>query len=188
VRLITVGHGTLEPEVFAGLLVAAGVTSLVDVRSAPGSRRHPAFGRAPLEGWLPAAGVSYRWEARLGGLRRAGADSPNTALRHPSFQGYADHMRTAQFADALDGVIEEGRTRARRDGGAVCVLCAESVWWRCHRRLLADAVVLTRGVEVRHLMHDGRLAAHRATAVVRVDDEGLLVYDVGAMTLPGFQW
>ena len=85
-------------------------------------------------------------------------------------------------------MLDEGRTRAQRDGGALCATCAESLWWRCHRRLLADAAVLTRGVEVRHLMHDGRLAAHRVTAVVRVGEDGLLVYDVGAVMLPGYQW
>ncbi|MCU1375831.1 MAG: hypothetical protein JWO68_3117, partial [Actinomycetia bacterium] len=169
--LLTVGHGTLAQEALAELLVGAGVGLVVDVRSYPGSRRHPQFGREAMEEWLPAAGVAYRWERRLGGRRRPAPDSPHVALRHEGFRGYADHMATEPFRQALDAVLAERPSTA--------VLCSESVWWRCHRRLLADAAVLLRGVEVTHLLPDGRVASHVPTEGVRIDGERL-VYDVGA--------
>jgi len=169
----TVGHGTAAAEVLAGLLSEAGVTAVVDVRSYPGSRRHPQFGRDRMEEWLPAAGLSYRWERDLGGFRRPRPDSPNAALRHPSFRGYADYMEEPAFGAALDGLVDQARTEA------VAVMCSESLWWRCHRRLLADALVLWRACEVRHLGSDGRLAPHRLTEGVRAGPGGRPVYDVG---------
>ena len=186
VQLITVGHGLLDAETFATRLRDAGVVSVIDVRTAPGSRRNPAFGRAELERWLPENGSAYRWEARLGGFRRPVDRSPNLALRHSGFRGYADHMRTEQFAAALDGVLTDARlTALSGDSGLTTVMCSESVWWRCHRRLLADAAVLLRGAEVRHLMHDGRVVPHQITAGARVGSDGLIVYDGGADRLPG---
>jgi uncharacterized protein (DUF488 family) len=188
VRLITVGHGLLDAETFAAHLRGTGVVSVVDVRTAPGSRRNPAFGRAELERWLPPHGAAYRWEPRLGGFRRPEEDSPNVALRHAGFRGYADHMRSPEFARALDGVVAEARqlaTDPRGGGDLASVMCSESVWWRCHRRLLADAAVLLRRVEVDHLMPDGRVMPHRLTTGVRVGHDGLLVYDRGADRLPG---
>lgn len=170
--LFTVGHGTMSSEELTALLEDAGIEALVDVRTAPGSRRHPQFARAEMERWLPAAGVGYRWERALGGFRRPTPDSPNTALRHASFRGYADYMRTAEFTEALDGVLDEA---ARRP---VTVMCAETLWWRCHRRLIADAAVLLGHIEVLHLGHDGRLTPHRPTDGVGVDGDHL-VYDGG---------
>jgi uncharacterized protein (DUF488 family) len=171
-RLITVGHGTLPQEEFVELLRAAGVESLVDVRTAPGSRRHPHFRRQAMEEWLPAAGIAYRWEPRLGGLRKPSKDSPNVALRNSGFRAYADHMAEPEFAVALDEVLGEAATRP------TTVMCAESLWWRCHRRLISDFATLVRDTDVRHLMHDGRLGEHRPTEGVRRDGDGL-VYDVG---------
>lgn len=171
--LITVGHGTLTQESLAQLLTSAGVEVIVDVRTAPGSRRHPHVARSALAVWLPAAGVEYRWERRLGGFRKPAPNSPNTALRHPSFRGYADHMRTPAFWAALDAVLVEA---ARRP---TAVMCSEAVYWRCHRRLIADASVLARGLAVRHLGHDGRFAEHRLTGGVRLAGDGVPVYDVG---------
>ncbi len=168
-RLLTVGHGTLAADAIASLLVGAGVGNLVDVRSAPGSRRHPHVARAAMAGWLPAAGVGYRWEPDLGGFRKPAPDTPNVGLRHPGFRGYADHMATARFADALDRLLAEAATVS------TAVMCSESVWWRCHRRLLADAAVLLRGAEVVHLGHDGRLADHRVTDSAQVVD-GIVRY------------
>lgn len=158
------------------MLRGAAVESVVDVRTAPGSRRHPQFGRDELERWMPGAGVAYRWERRLGGFRRAKPDSPHTALRHPSFRGYADHMGSTEFSDALQGVLAEAGSRR------VAVMCSETLWWRCHRRLIADVVVLVEGWQVLHLGHDGRLSAHRPTEGVRVA-EGSLVYDAGQAPL-----
>jgi uncharacterized protein (DUF488 family) len=172
VELLTVGHGTLPAGELAVLLAGAGVALLVDVRSYPGSRRHPQFGREQLERWVPEAGIEYRWERRLGGRRQARRDSPHVALRNAAFRAYADHMGTADFAAALDEVLAS----AARRGTAV--MCAESLWWHCHRRLLADAAVLTRDAGVRHLLHDGRSAPHVVTEGARVVD-GVVVYDVG---------
>ncbi len=176
-NLRTVGHGTLPQEDFTALVSGAGIEVVVDVRSFPASRRHPQFGREAMERWLPDAGIAYRWEPRLGGRRRARPDSPHGALRVAAFRGYADHMETDEFRDAIDDLLAEGGTRP------VAVMCAESVWWRCHRRLLADAVVLLRGTAVEHLFHDGRIDPHRPTPEARVDGRRL-VYDGGEQGLP----
>src|SRR5437588_12437337 len=102
---MTFGHGTLDEGPFIEVLRAAGVQQVVDVRTAPGSRRHPHFRRQAMEEWLPAAGLGYRWEPALGGLRNAAPDAPHIALRHSGFRAYADHTGTPAFATALDGVV-----------------------------------------------------------------------------------
>jgi uncharacterized protein (DUF488 family) len=172
VQLLTVGHGTLPAEGLVELLRGAGVALVVDVRAYPGSRRHPQFGRDCMAAWLPAGGVDYRWEPRLGGRRRGRPDSPNVALRNPAFRAYADHMGGAEFAAGLDALLADA-ARAPTAG-----MCSESLWWRCHRRLLSDAAVLAHGAEVVHILHDGRLVAHEPTEGVRRDGDRL-VYDVG---------
>jgi uncharacterized protein (DUF488 family) len=168
--LLTVGHGTLAQDELAGLLRGAGVVQLVDIRAYPASRRNPQFARAAMERWLPKHGTAYAWQPALGGRRRPNARSPNTALSDPSFRAYADYMATRGFADALDELLSQS------DATQTVMLCAESVWWRCHRRLVADAAVLLRGRTVRHLFHDGRLADHRPMEVARVVGDHL-VYD-----------
>jgi uncharacterized protein (DUF488 family) len=178
--LLTYGHGTDSAERTAEILTGAGVTSLVDIRTAPGSRRHPQFARSALEESLPATGIGYRWEKRLGGFRKPGADNPDTAWREEMFRGYAEHMRSAGFLDAAEAVLAEA---AGTQGGLVAVMCSESLWWRCHRQLLADFASVARQAKVRHLMHDGRLQEHRPSAGVRLRDDGLLVYDGGQETL-----
>jgi uncharacterized protein (DUF488 family) len=179
--LVTFGHGTASQEEMGALLREAGVVSLVDIRIAPGSRRHPQVARAELERWLPELGVGYRWEKRLGGRRAAAPDSPDTAWREPAFRGYAGYMRQPGFVAALDEVLAEA---AGLDAGRlVTVMCSESVWWRCHRRLVADFAELARGAAVRHLMHDRRLLPHQPSPGVRVRDDGLLVYDGGQAAL-----
>ena len=175
--LLTYGHGTETAERTAEILRAAGVSSLVDIRTAPGSRRNPQFARTALEEWLPAAGIAYRWEKRLGGFRRPGPDNPDVVWREDMFRGYAEHMRSADFLTAIDAVLAE--TEAEPDTPQVTVMCSESLWWRCHRRLVADFAAVARGIEVRHLMHDGRMEPHRPTQGVRLRDDGLLVYDAG---------
>lgn len=178
-HLLTVGHGTQSREGLASLLLGAGVKSVVDVRSAPGSRRHPQFAGKELEIWVPEAGIGYRWEPDLGGFRRPSPSSPNVALRHPSFRGYADYMMTDRFAVALGRVLDEAAQKA------TTVMCAETLWWRCHRRLIADAATLLFGTEVSHLDHAGHLGPHRLTEGARFDPEtGQLVYDVGLGELP----
>src|SRR3954464_6886457 len=110
--LITVGHGTLTEDEFVEVLRGAGIESLMAVRTAPGSRRHPHFRRQAMEQWVADADIGYRWEPRLGGLRKPAVDSPNGALRHSGFRGYADHMATPEFAEALDEVLDEAASRA----------------------------------------------------------------------------
>lgn len=172
-RLLTVGHGTLSSEELVRILASAGAQAVVDVRSAPGSRRHPQFGRAELARWLPRHGVIYRWEPDLGGFRRPTQNSANVALRHPSFRAYADYMASPVFADALAGLLDEARRLV------TCAMCAETLWWRCHRRLIADAAVLLHHAEVWHLDHRGQLRPHRLTDGLHLVGD-TLVYDIVA--------
>ncbi|MEV5440734.1 DUF488 domain-containing protein [Streptomyces sp. NPDC052682] len=169
--LLTFGHGTAGRDRLTGLLRQAGVESVVDVRTAPGSRRNPDVSRQRLAEWLPDSGIGYRWEPALGGFRKLPADSPDTVWRNASFRGYAAHTRSPDFVAAIDRVLGEAADVR------TAVMCSEAVWWRCHRRLIADFAVLARGVPAGHLMHDGRLSRHVPTAGVRLREDGLLVYD-----------
>jgi uncharacterized protein (DUF488 family) len=175
--LLTFGHGTASAEQMTGLLRGAAVSALTDVRIAPGSRRHPHVARAELERWLPEAGICYRWDKRLGGFRTPEPDSPDVAWRVDMFRGYAGHMRTAGFLAAVDDLLAQAGEQV------TAVMCAESLWWRCHRRMLADFVSAARGAEVRHLMHDGRLEEHVLSPGLRLRDDGLLVYDAGQVPM-----
>ncbi len=168
------GHGTLAADVLAARLHEAGVELVIDVRTAPGSRRFPQFGRSELERWLPDAGMAYRWERDLGGFRKTSPSSANVALHNASFRGYADYMETPQFWAALDRLLDEASRRP------TAVMCSESLWWRCHRRLVADAVVLVKEIPVRHLMHNGNVAEHAVTSGARLTESKLVRYDVGA--------
>jgi uncharacterized protein (DUF488 family) len=171
VTVFTVGHGARDIESFVALLRAAGVELLVDVRTAPGSRKHPQFGRDALRTSLGEAGIDYVWEGHdLGGWRRPRADSRHNTLRSDGFRGYADHMDTEGFRRARRRVLEAAA------GRRTAVMCAESLWWRCHRRLLADALVAA-GAEVRHIMDGPRLEQHRLPAHARIEGD-LPVYDV----------
>jgi uncharacterized protein (DUF488 family) len=155
--LLTVGHGPQDRAALEARLTAAGVAEVVDVRRFPGSRNNPDVAREELAEWLPALGIDYRWEERLGGRRRLPAGQPveDGWWTVAQFAAYAAHTRTPEFAAALDEVLAASRSRT------VAVMCSESVWWRCHRRLIADVAVLARGVPVSHLMPDGRLTPHR---------------------------
>ena len=175
--LLTYGHGTESVDRTVATLSGAGVVSLADTRTAPGSRRSPHFARASMQEWLPQAGIAYRWEKRLGGFRRPSPGNPDVAWREDMFRGYAEHMRSADFIAAIDAVLAEAESRR------LAVMCSESLWWRCHRRLLADFVSVARGVEVGHLMHDGRTEPHHPSPGLRLRDDGLLVYDAGQPTL-----
>ncbi len=168
--LLTVGHGPEDRNVLAARLRGAGVGLVVDVRRFPGSRSNTDVRREALEEWLPAAGIGYRWEARLGGRRRLPPGGPvdDGWWTVAQFAAYAAHTRTAEFAAALDEVLTEAAT------ATVAVMCSESVWWRCHRRLVADVAVLARGVPVSHLMPDGRLAEHRPSEGAVRGDDGLV--------------
>jgi uncharacterized protein (DUF488 family) len=173
VTLLTAGHGRLTGAEMTDLLGAAQVASLVDIRRFPGSRAHPDMSRDAMASWLPAAGIAYRWEERLGGRRRLPADAPREDpwWQVEQFAAYAAHTRTAEFGAALTEVLDESASRT------TLVMCSESVWWRCHRRLVADVAVLRFGAAVSHLMHDGRLTPHPVAAGARLRDDGFVVWD-----------
>jgi uncharacterized protein (DUF488 family) len=167
----TLGHGTLSAEEFVKVVHNAGVEVVVDIRRYPGSRRYPYFGREEMAAWLPAYGVDYRWLPSLGGRRKRAPDSPNGGLRNEQFRAYADYMMSDEFAEGVAELLALAQVRR------VAVMCAESVWWRCHRRLLADYLVLVAQTGVEHLFHDGRLAEHPPTAEARLLD-GRVIYNV----------
>ncbi len=171
--LLTLGHGTAGEEELARLIRGAAIESLVDVRTVPKSRRNPQFWREEMERWVPErSGSAYRWEPALGGFRKVNRNSPNVALRHPSFRSYADYMETDAFALALHELL------VQMASSQVAIMCSETVWWRCHRRLISDAALLIHGVPVQHLMHDGKFRPHIPTAGVRTTAAGRLRYDV----------
>jgi uncharacterized protein (DUF488 family) len=163
VTVYTIGHSTRSFDEIAALLRAHGVTQVADVRTVPRSRRHPHFSREALARALLEAGVAYRHFAQLGGLRKPRADSPNVGWRHSGFRGYADHMDTPAFIEALDALV------AWAHGGSTAVMCAEAVWWQCHRQLIADAL-LARGHEVRHIMSARSAPPHEMTAFACVEN------------------
>jgi uncharacterized protein (DUF488 family) len=162
VVLFTIGHSTRALDDFVALLRAHGVAQLADVRTVPKSRRHPHFAQESLARTLPDAGVVYRHFPALGGLRKPRPDSVNTAWRVAGFRGYADHMQTPAFADAV------AELAAWADAATTAIMCAEAVWWQCHRQLIADALV-ARGIEVRHIMSAGSAPAHTLTDFARLD-------------------
>lgn len=172
--MFSFGHGTAPAERILQLLRGAGIDRLVDVRIAPGSRRDPQVLRGELEKWLPEHGISYLWDARLGGFRKPAEDSPDLALRDRAFRGYAGHMRTPEFATAVRESLLPGEA-------TTTMLCSESLWWRCHRRLISDYLTLVHRVLVVHLMSDGRLIEHQPTQGVRVREDGLLIYDAASL-------
>lgn len=168
--LYTVGHSTRSLDELIDVVRAAGVEALVDVRTAPGSRRHPQFGREALAGGLRAAGIAYRHEKALGGFRRPRTEvTDNAGWEHPAFRGYADYMATAEFATALERLESEARERP------TTVMCAEAQWWRCHRRLIADALVV-RGWRVLHLGLRPDPVEHELTPFAVVGPDGTLRY------------
>ena len=160
--IYTIGHSTRSLEELVSLLEAHGVMQVADVRTIPRSRRHPHFAAEALSRSLPAARIMYSHFPALGGLRKPRPDSPNTAWRHEGFRGYADYMTTADFERALDALI------AFASGGPTAIMCAEAVWWRCHRQLVADALV-ARGIEVRHIMSIDSAPPHALTSFARVE-------------------
>jgi uncharacterized protein (DUF488 family) len=173
--VFTAGHGARPVGALLAVLRDAGVEVLVDVRRYPGSRRHPQYGREALAGFLTEAGIGYEWWGEpLGGRRDRSPASRHTALREAAFVGYADHMDTAPFRAAISSLLAIERC---------AIMCAETVWWHCHRMLIADALTM-RGATVVHLLDVGRRQPHRLHSTVRRGEDGWPVYDV-ADALPG---
>ena len=167
--LLTVGHSNHPPEALLALLDGAGVERVADVRRYPGSRRLPHVRADALTALLVGAGIDRVHLEALGGRRRPVSGSVNDGWEHESFRGYADWMAGAEFAAAL------ARLEALAAGARTAVLCAEALWWRCHRRLVADALV-ARGHAVEHLAPDGRLTPHALTPFAVVSPAGGLTY------------
>ncbi|MEK6283770.1 MAG: DUF488 domain-containing protein [Acidobacteriota bacterium] len=168
-RIWTFGHSTRAPEEFVEILREHQVEVLVDVRSFPGSRRYPHFNRQQLSNTLPAAGIEYLHMPELGGRRKARLDSKNTAWNNEGFRGYADYMETADFQKGIEKLLEVGKHKR------TTIMCAEAVWWRCHRSLIAD-YLKAQGVEVIHILSATKTEPHPYTSVARII-EGRLSYE-----------
>ncbi|MGH8747902.1 MAG: DUF488 family protein [Burkholderiales bacterium] len=154
--MFTIGHSTRSLDELIELLKLHGVTCVLDVRTIPRSRTNPQFNQDTLPRPLKAAGIGYRQLPGLGGLRRARPDSPNMGWHNASFRGFADYMQTAEFAAALEALVE------RANGNRVALMCAEAVPWRCHRSLIADALSV-RGIAVEHIIGRARAQPHTLT-------------------------
>lgn len=172
----TIGHSTRSGQELLALLRQADVQQVADVRAFPSSRRHPQFNRAALAEWLPEAGIGYVHMPGLGGRRKPAADTPNTGWRESAFQGYADYMASDEFRDALAALETAARERP------TAVMCAEAVWWRCHRRLISDALT-ARGWPVEHLGLGVPPPTHELTDFAVVEPDGTITYPPRQATL-----
>ena len=164
----TIGHSTRPIGEFLGLLAEYRIATVADVRSFPGSRKYPQYGREALAAMLAANAIDYEWMPALGGRRRVLPDSPNTGWRNASFRGYADYMTSEQFTQGMARLLELAAV------SRTAVMCAEAVWWRCHRSMIADALRV-RGVDVVHILDARHSTAHPMTAPARIVD-GRLTY------------
>ena len=174
--MLTFGHGRLDPEQLAALVTGAGIELVVDIRRFPGSRANPAAARGIVPEILHRHGVDYRWDERLGGRRRLSRAederSPDQWWRVAAFRAYCAWTRSEDFRAGMTRLAAEARERT------TAIMCSEAVWWRCHRRIVADVALLEHRLAVSHLMHDGRISAHQPSAGVRLDDSGHSVWDV----------
>ena len=169
----TVGHSTHPLGAFVALLAVHEIAQIADVRTVPKSRRHPHFESGALARSLPEHGVAYAHLPRLGGWRHTQAGSPNDAWRNPSFRGYADYAMGEEFARGLAQLRQ--LAAARR----TAVMCSEALWWRCHRRLIADRLVVA-GDSVLHIGSGGRTSAHQLTAFATVEPDGRITYSAAS--------
>ena len=171
-RIWTIGHSTRTPAALVALLEHYGIRAIADVRRFPGSRRFPQFMSANLQATLAENGIAYEWIETLGGRRRASPGPSASAWRNSSFRGYAEHLHSDEFASGLEQLL---RLAAEQP---TAMMCAELLWWRCHRSMVSDVLKL-RGVEVLHIQDEQRLTVHPYTSPARLSD-GKLVYDEGA--------
>lgn len=161
-RIWTIGHSTRGIDEFISLLKENQIKLLVDVRAFPGSKRYPQFNRKALAESLVAHGIRYEHFPELGGKRKSKPDSRNTSWRNVSFRGYADYMETEQFQKGIERLLE-----IAREAGATAIMCAEAVWWRCHRSLIAD-YLKARGLEVLHILGANKVEPHPYTSAARI--------------------
>jgi uncharacterized protein (DUF488 family) len=169
-RIWTIGHSTRGIDEFISLLRANGIKLLVDVRAFPGSKRYPQFNKDALAEALNAHGIRYEHFPELGGKRKSKPDSRNTAWRNASFRGYADYMETEQFQKGIERLLD-----ATKSAGSTAIMCAEAVFWRCHRSLIAD-YLKARGVEVLHILGENKVEPHPYTPPARIVN-GRLSYE-----------
>jgi uncharacterized protein (DUF488 family) len=169
----TIGHSTHSFEEFVRLLAMHDISLLADIRTVPKSRRHPHFNAEALAQSLPGRGVTYVELPRLGGWRRPAPDSPNGAWRNLSFRGYADYAMSDDFDEGLAQLRELAAAQP------TAMMCAEAVWWRCHRRLVADRLVVARDT-VCHIGANGRTSAHQLTEFAAVNRDGQVTYPAPA--------
>jgi uncharacterized protein (DUF488 family) len=171
IKLFTIGHSTRSFDEFLSLLREFKIEVLVDIRRFPGSRRFPHFNCESLEMALPAASIEYIWLEDLGG-RRSGpeiADSLNPGLRHPAFRLYADYMQTEQFRSAVNWLLSVAAIKR------TAIMCAEKLFWKCHRRLLSDYLV-AQDVIVEHIMDSARLQPHKLSAGAVITENLQVIY------------
>lgn len=169
-KIWTVGHSTRELADFIALLKANEIEAIADVRSLPGSRKFPQFNSEELEPSLADAGIGYKLIKQLGGRRKALPDSPHTIWRHKSFRGYADYMDTPGFEEGIEILLDLAHEKRS------AIMCAEAVWWRCHRSMIAD-YLKSNGAIVEHIM-DGKTAIHPYTSAASLEN-GRLFYGAG---------
>lgn len=176
--VFTVGHGARTLEELVAVLESAHIKRVIDVRAFPGSRRHPQFGRAALAESLSALGIAYEWRGDvLGGRRRPRGTTRHPAWHNEAFRAFADALDAAPMRAGIEMLLHDAR-RGARDA----IMCSETVWWRCHRWLVSDALV-ARGARVIHLLSPTQHVEHKLSEMARIGDDGWPVWDVGA--LPG---
>jgi uncharacterized protein (DUF488 family) len=161
-RIWTVGHSTRAIDEFISLIRANDIKLLADVRSLPGSRRYPHFDREMLAGSLGKAGIHYEHFPELGGRRKPRSDSRNLAWRNASFRGYADYMETQEFRKGVERLLD-----LAAGAGPTAIMCAEAVWWRCHRSLISD-YLKARRIEVMHILDANKVELHPYTSAARI--------------------
>ncbi len=164
----TIGHSTRPIEEFLSLLAGSHIEVIADVRSFPGSRKYPQYGREALAATLAANAIGYHWLPALGGRRKVSPNSPNIAWRNASFRAYADYMSTTEFEQGIAQLLEVA-SKAR-----TAIMCSEALWWRCHRSMIADALCV-RGIEVVHILDAKHSVRHPMTSPARVV-RGVLTY------------
>jgi uncharacterized protein (DUF488 family) len=179
IKLFTIGHSTRLFEELLSLLREFKIDTLIDIRRYPGSRRFPQFNRQSLEETLPAGGIEYLWLEDLGG-RRSGpgiAESFNPGLKHPAFRHYADYMQTGQFRSVVMRLISIASEKT------AAIMCAEKLFWKCHRRLLSDYLV-TQSILVEHIIESGRLQPHKLSAGAVVTPDLRVIYPTNGADTP----
>jgi uncharacterized protein (DUF488 family) len=162
VKIWTIGHSTRRIDEFISLLKEHEIKVLTDVRSLPGSKRYPQFNKETLADSLGKAGIRYEHFPELGGRRKAKPDSKNTAWRNESFRGYADYMETEDFRRGVEHLLQ-----LAADAGPTAIMCAEAVWWRCHRSLISDHLKV-RGIKVTHILDANKTEPHPYTSAARI--------------------